>query len=267
MTWNLLEGGSDAVSGPRHDLIGEVLRAERPDVLVACEAGDVDAGPLADALRGAGLSGRATAGADPGYDVAVLVRPPSVLEGFEEVASGGPSPFAVARVAVPGLGSLGIVAAHLHHLDVEARLRQAERAASLLDARMPRAVVGDLNALSDEDGLDAAVLGTLPEHHGARHAHADGRLATGVPAVLRAAGLRDAWRVLHGGRGPDANGHTVPTDIPQPPRFGPLRLDYAFLSTELLARLRACRVVRSAAARRASDHLPLVVELADDAAA
>ena len=66
----------------------------------------------------------------------------------------------------------------------------------------------------------------------------------------------DAERPALADRLPDAEpGYTYPADAPW------LRLDYAFASPDLAPRLAACDVVANDLAARASDHLPLVVEL------
>jgi exonuclease III len=77
-----------------------------------------------------------------------------------------------------------------------------------------------------------------------------------VLAPLLAAGYVDCYRTLH-----DEPGYTYPADAPW------LRLDYAFASRELAPRLLGCDVVGGGLAARASDHLPLVVELSSGAAA
>ena len=65
------------------------------------------------------------------------------------------------------------------------------------------------------------------------------------------AGYVDAFRMIE----PDGRGYTFPTWDPH------LRLDYAFMPARDVARLRRCRVLKSAAADTASDHLPLEMTL------
>jgi endonuclease/exonuclease/phosphatase family metal-dependent hydrolase len=76
----------------------------------------------------------------------------------------------------------------------------------------------------------------------------------------------DAWRLAHAGE-PWAAGATVPTALPQPPRFGTLRLDYIWLSSDVPAALTACDVWREAPAPAASDHYAVVADLEPHGAA
>jgi endonuclease/exonuclease/phosphatase family metal-dependent hydrolase len=67
---------------------------------------------------------------------------------------------------------------------------------------------------------------------------------------LRKAGYRDAFQEV--GDGPAA---TIPLDDP----FG--RIDYFFVPEKMMGRLRKCWVRDDAAARAASDHLPVVLDM------
>ncbi|MGH9407820.1 MAG: hypothetical protein ACRD1V_00040, partial [Vicinamibacterales bacterium] len=64
-------------------------------------------------------------------------------------------------------------------------------------------------------------------------------------------GYADAFRALH----PADPGLTLPAVAPQ------VRLDYVFVPSGQVDRVRQCNVIDSAAARRASDHLPLLALL------
>lgn len=65
-------------------------------------------------------------------------------------------------------------------------------------------------------------------------------------------GYVDAFRALH----LDEAGHTFPTWDPH------LRLDYTFVPAEFRERIHACDVVTHPAAPAASDHFPLLTEIA-----
>jgi endonuclease/exonuclease/phosphatase family metal-dependent hydrolase len=69
------------------------------------------------------------------------------------------------------------------------------------------------------------------------------------------ASYADAWRLLHD----DAPGHTFPTWDPH------VRLDYVFVPTRDAARVRRCEIVTSPAESRvASDHFPLMADVANE---
>lgn len=260
LTWNLREGGHDEAEGDRTEAIGAVLSAEPADVVVLPECGDLAGdGRLARVIRAAGLSGRTTSAGPRGFDVGLVVRPPARLVAFAERPSGGRVPLAVGLIEAPGLGRLSVVGAHFDAEGPGLRERQAAHVTGLLPELEPLVVVlGDLNALSHQDGLGPDVLSAMSERHAARHADGRGQPATGAIRVLAESGLVDAFLAA---ATPGERGATVPTAIPVPPRFAPLRLDYAFITAPLVARLRSCRVVRTALAATASDHFPLTLRM------
>ena len=75
--------------------------------------------------------------------------------------------------------------------------------------------------------------------------------------MMGADGYADAWRILH----PDSErdpGYTFPVWNPH------VRLDYVFTPAAYAARVTSCEVRRAPdAARTASDHYPLLVELSE----
>jgi endonuclease/exonuclease/phosphatase family metal-dependent hydrolase len=82
-------------------------------------------------------------------------------------------------------------------------------------------------------------------------------IARSTIEMMGADGYADAWRTTH----PDAvrePGYTFPVWNPH------VRLDYVFTPAAYQARVRACEVRTSPeVARSASDHYPLLVELAE----
>ena len=265
MTWNLLEGGRGA-EGPRLDLITSVLRAVQPDVLTACEAHGLAEDPrlLADIAAAVGMRAR-LAPADDGAHVLLLTRPSVAVTHFGALALAGPRRAAVGVLRAPGLPEIMLAGCHLDARDPSQRLREAQVLLASMPPQWPRVVMGDLNSISHEDGLTRRDLMSLPLHHVERHVAPDGEPDTRVTQALSAAGLVDAWRLAHAGV-PVAAGATVPTAIPQPPRFGSMRLDYIFLSADIPAALTACEPWREKPAPRASDHFPLVADLEPHAA-
>jgi endonuclease/exonuclease/phosphatase family metal-dependent hydrolase len=260
MTWNLLEGGESA-EGRRRDLIAQVLREARPDVLLLVEAGGLAA--EADALRD--LSAVLTMRGFPllapsGRHLLLMVRPPVRIVVAEGMDAGGLQPALLARLQVPGLPDLQIAGVHLDFRSPLVRRQEMRRVLAALDASQPRALLGDLNNASHEDGLSRSEILALPLHHVERHVQADGLFDTSVTQDLAAAGMVDLWRLAHAGE-PTQAGATVPTDIPRPPRFAAMRLDYIFLSADAPVALRSCDPWRRQPAPGASDHFPLVADL------
>jgi exodeoxyribonuclease-3 len=110
-------------------------------------------------------------------------------------------------------------------------------------------LVGDFNTLAPGELLE---IGRLPARLRALVWLSGGRIRSRTIRRVLDAGYVDAFRTLH----PDAPGLTFPVWDPH------VRLDYLFLPSTRRAALVSCEVVTSGPVRSASDHLPLLTELA-----
>ncbi|HTM26251.1 MAG TPA: endonuclease/exonuclease/phosphatase family protein [Vicinamibacterales bacterium] len=110
------------------------------------------------------------------------------------------------------------------------------------------ALVGDFNTVAPGELLD---FGVLPQKVRATVWLSGGRIRWRTIQVVLDGGYCDVFRVRH----PDDPGLTLPAISPQ------VRLDYLFVPKLNLDRVGRCEVVRSEAARQASDHLPLLAEI------
>ena len=110
------------------------------------------------------------------------------------------------------------------------------------------ALVGDFNTIAPGELLDFA---SLPQKVRATVWLSGGTIRWRTTQVVKDAGYADAFRVLH----PADPGLTLPASKPT------VRLDYLFVPQPHLERVARCEVVRSDAAAKASDHLPLLSEL------
>jgi endonuclease/exonuclease/phosphatase family metal-dependent hydrolase len=110
------------------------------------------------------------------------------------------------------------------------------------------ALVGDFNTVAPGELLD---FGVLPQKVRATVWLSGGRIRWRTIQVVLDAGYCDVFRARH----PDDPGLTLPATSPQ------VRLDYLFAPKLNLDRVGRCDVVRSDAARQASDHLPLLAEI------
>ncbi|MER7893426.1 endonuclease/exonuclease/phosphatase family protein [Micromonospora sp. NPDC094482] len=263
MTWNIRTGGRDGDGRDRRDAIVEVITAQRPDVLALQELRGFDADLLAGFADRLGLRPH-LARSCLGQPVAVLVRPP-----LRTLAAGSlrrPFHHAAARVALAtDAGPLTVLGTHLNpysggwrRIEVDWLARAVRRAPGGLAL-----LGGDLNAL-DPATDHAGRLDRLPPAYRRRHLRRDGRTVdTRAVAVLLRAGLVDLYRAAGG---PDeAEGLTVPTRHGGA-EFAGMRLDYLLGTPALAARTRDCRVVRGGAADYASDHYPVLAEVALDPA-
>ena len=263
MAYNLFEGGFGG-GGRQLDLIASVLRAARPDVLALCEAhGLEDPRRFTDFAAAVGLRG-IVAPAASGFHLALMARPPHSVVAFAAADVGGLNPVGAGCVRVRGLGDLDVIVAHLDYRSALARQHEVESICGAISSDRPCLVLGDLNALSHRDELTRRDLLALPLHHVERHVDEVGDVQCGATRRLEAAGFVDAWKAIHPDS-PAADGWTVPTALPMPPHFGGMRIDYVFASAMLAPRLLACDPWRESPAERASDHYPVVAQVALDA--
>jgi len=112
----------------------------------------------------------------------------------------------------------------------------------------PHVVAGDFNTVAPGELLDVAAL---PQKVRATMWLSGGRIRWRTIQLMLDAGYTDVFRALH----PDDPGLTLPTGVPQ------VRLDYLFVPAAQLGRVTRCEVIRTAPARDASDHFPLLAEL------
>jgi endonuclease/exonuclease/phosphatase family metal-dependent hydrolase len=152
------------------------------------------------------------------------------------------------------LGEIRLFAAHLASRHEEKTHPRSGEIAAILEVlhevEGPHLLVGDFNALHPEDEPGTPPPGIEPRGDALPGAARD------VLDPLTQAGYVDCYRAHR-----DDPGYTYQADAPW------LRLDYAFASRDLAPRVTACEVVSGPLAARASDHLPLVVELRSSAAA
>ena len=112
-------------------------------------------------------------------------------------------------------------------------------------------ITGDFNTLAPGEQL---AVEKLPYRLQALLWLTGGRIRWKTVQIMLDAGYLDAYRMLH----PDDPGFTFPTWDPH------VRLDYAFVPAASADRLKSCRVVAEPGGLKdASDHLPLLTEIAD----
>ncbi|MFD6566454.1 endonuclease/exonuclease/phosphatase family protein [Micromonospora profundi] len=265
LTWNIRTGGRDRGGPDRLDQVVAVAAGLAPDVLALQELRGFERGGLMAEVAGRlGMTAH-LARSCFGQPVAVLVRPP--LRVLDAGTLRRPFHHAAARVVVAtSAGPLTVLGAHLYpysggrrRMEVDWLVAAARRAPGSLTL-----VAGDLNSLDPIVDHTARLAG-LSDLYRRRHLRrGGGAVDTRAVARLLAAGLVDLWPASADGA-PEADGLTVPTRFGGA-EFAGMRLDYLFGTPELAARVRECRVVRGGAADTASDHYPLLAELAVDPA-
>ncbi|MFU8849715.1 endonuclease/exonuclease/phosphatase family protein [Micromonospora sp. SL1-18] len=277
MTWNILTGGRDRDGTDRWDRIVAVVTAQRPDVLALQELRGLDrAGRMAELAGGLGMTPY-LARSWFGQPVAVLVRAPLRMLRSGRVRR--PFHHATAQVQVAtGAGPLTVFSTHLNPWSGGRRRMEADWLAAAVRRTGGRLALlaGDLNTLDPTVDHTARLAG-LPSRYRRRHLRRDDRTVdTRAVARLLDAGLVDLWPHTGGGEGTagpagaacaqeddggEPDGPTVPTRHGGA-EFAAMRLDYLLATPELAALTRAVRVVRGGDADTASDHYPVVADLA-----
>ena len=265
MTYNLLygsherEGDALVFREERAAAAREVVLGEAPDILGLTEAVYVGGdGRLvrADFARRFALEHLYAAGFAGEWASCIVSRHPIVRTARLPFGTrDGSQPASALRVEIACDGRPLTVDVVHPSPNVREHERAAAMAMLLASAPRPYVLMGDFNSLSDEDPYDAAVLaaelrGNVP----APEALAARMLERQVIAAVRGHGLVDTMP-------PAARTHTLPTRLPRRATQGArLRIDYIFVSPELVVERAA--VIQSAAAERASDHYPVVAEIA-----
>ncbi len=252
LTYNIREGGVG-----RANEIAEVIRAASPDVVALQEASD----PVV-VERLARLTGFRFFGSRWSHSTGFLSRipvreyawrhPPRTRHALLEVsfAEGYPRLFVLHLRAWFSKWSERRRARELRGLldGIKEQLVREEHAFAF------HVLAGDFNALAPDELFDptpmpAWIRGMV---------WLSGRdIARSTIEMMRDDGYVDAWRALYADHRNDP-GYTFPVWSPH------VRLDYVFTPTEYASRFTACEVRQTPeAVRTASDHFPLLVEVAD----
>jgi endonuclease/exonuclease/phosphatase family metal-dependent hydrolase len=201
----------------------------------------------------AAATGLPSVAARRGRSVAVIGREP-----FEGVRWIRPrwSQHAFVDLKLPS-SALHIVGVHLSAVHAAwTERRRVHELRSLLAAiagnvSPKHVVIGDFNTLAPGEALDFA---KLPRRLRLLVWMSGGKVRWQTIAIMLGAGYLDCFRQIE----PTAPGHTFPTWEPH------VRLDYAFVPAASAPALRRVAVVSEGPVAQASDHFPLLVELADD---
>jgi endonuclease/exonuclease/phosphatase family metal-dependent hydrolase len=266
MTYNLLyafherQGQTMQYHEERAHAAREVVRAEAPDILglteaIYCGFGGRILRP--DYVSMFGLPHLYAAGFEGDFGNCLLSRVPLVQAARVSLGKTvlGNEPSAIRATLENGL--------HVDLVHPSPRVREAERVAAmapiLSSFTRPYVLMGDFNALSDEDPYDAATLvreltGNVPDPQALAARMLDRQLI----AEVRRHGLVETLA-------PADRTHTLPTtlDRPHATQGARLRLDYIFVSPEI--RVHGAHVVKTPGTELVSDHYPVVADLELDA--
>lgn len=254
MTYNILGGG-----GKRAGLIRSVIAQEKPDILALNECNGWHR-ENAKLLReyAAALGMNAVMAVKHGANVVLLVkRDLPILEVLSDTERQGHG-LLVVKVEAPDGRPLKVIATHMMHTSPDVRLKEMREIVRYIGAGERCVVMGDLNSISPHDEAD---LELVPESQRKRFAK-DGKIDTTVIERLESAGMIDAYRLKH----PEwsESDRTVGTAISKDPAHARarLRLDYIFVSLNLADGVERAEILNTDLTNRASDHFPVVVDLA-----
>lgn len=245
LTYNIRHGGVG-----RADAIAAVIRDCAPDIVVLQEATRPD---VVKTLAAEG--GFSEHGSHRGQSLGYLSRVPIARAVWRRPLL---SRHAFLELA-PADRDVHIVGVHLSavHAAWTERRRLMELASLLRTVRARQTgfhvLAGDFNTLAPGERLDVQ---RLPPRLRPFVWLSGGSIRWKTVAAVLAAGYADAWRHLHGDAAADQAGWTFPTWDPH------LRLDYVFAPGAHAGRVTRCEVVTTAGVAAASDHLPLLAELA-----
>lgn len=249
LTYNIREGGAG-----RAEQLAEVIGAANADVVALQEARDP-----AIVERIATLAGYTQCGSRRAHSTGFLSRAPVVEHAWRHPPR---TRHALLEVTL-GDGLPRIFVVHLRawfsNWTEQQRVRELRGLLAGIRAQLAREdnafafhlIAGDFNALApgehfDPSPMPAWIRGMI---------WLNGRdIARHTIQMMATAGYADAWRGGH----PDAAqdpGFTFPVWHPH------VRLDYVFTPSAYAQRIVSCEVWRPPAARTASDHYPLLVEL------
>lgn len=258
MTFNIFEGGDSLLNNRTYRLetIARIIRGANPDVVALQECTDWDKEgqkTLREFERQVGML--ALLAVTNGFPVGLLVKPDYGVLFADALTQGFWHGALEVVVADADNVTTRFINVHLHPNDPRVKFREISKVLENYAEGERTIVLGDMNSLSHLDNLE---LSDLSRETQSRHV-VEGALDFRVSKSLEAAGFVDAYAALHQGN-PEP---TIPTRAARGSRFTPARLDYIYVSRDMRSWLRSIEVVKNDYSEVASDHYPLVLEIAE----
>jgi len=254
MTYNILEGGEGRV-----DPLAETVRLAGADVVVVQEAWDRELFQrLADRLHMDCFLAEHPTNAQGHCGLLSRWRIREAVN-HAGVRSGGEARLSRAvfhAVVESGGVTLPVIGVHLHAGELweneERRLEELEEVLEIggIFSGMPHVIAGDFNSSHPQQVIDESKVRPATRERVGRQGNEFPRKV--VRAMLEA-GYVDAHALHHAGK---ELGRSFTTAHPA------MRVDYIFVSPDLCPQVRSCDVFTPSIGRYASDHYPVVAELA-----
>ena len=258
MTFNIFEGGDSLLNNRtyRLDNIARIIRRANPDIVALQECTDWDKDgqkTLHEFERQVGML--ALLAVTNGFPIGLLVKPDYGIMFADAFTKGFWHGALDVVVADADNVTTRFINVHLHPGDPRVKFREISKVLEKYDGGQRTIVLGDMNSLSHLDNIE---LSDLSRETQSRHV-VEGALDFRVSRSLEAAGFIDAHAALHQGNPKP----TIPTRAARGSKFTPARLDYIYVSRDLRSSLRTIEVVKNEDSDVASDHYPLVLEIAE----
>ena len=239
LTYNICRGGTG-----REGALAHVITSCQPHLVVLQEA---TAPSVVERIAAA--TGMAQWGSKAGESLGFLSRAPVAEHGWHRPRF---SRHSFLEVDLGGVGTIFGVHLSAVHAAWTERRRAIELQSLLRSIRAEKRgfhmLAGDFNTLAPGELLNVR---KLPHRLRALVWLSGGRVRWRTIQLVLDAGYTDIYRRLH----PDTPGQTFPTWDPH------VRLDYVFAEQGHAERITSCEIVTHQAAREASDHFPLMVEV------
>jgi exodeoxyribonuclease-3 len=241
LTYNICRGGTG-----REAALAQVIESCHPDLVVLQEATSP-----AVVERLAAVTGMPQWGSRSGESLGFLSRAPVAEHGWHRPRFSRHS-----FLEIDMAGTMGTIFG-VHLSAVHAAWTERRRAIELqslmrgirAEERGFHVLAGDFNTLAPGELLNVR---KLPHRLRALVWLSGGRVRWRTIQLVLDAGYTDIYRRLH----PDTPGQTFPTWDPH------VRLDYVFAEQGHAERITSCEIVTHPAANAASDHFPLMAEIA-----
>jgi endonuclease/exonuclease/phosphatase family metal-dependent hydrolase len=259
LTWNTLFGGFDGTDARRYQLLLEVIRDVRPDVLLLQELKGYEANGaklLYQTEQALGLRGLLGLAPHTGQNTAIFFRPDIQPLSFEVDAVHFHHAASIAQLKLPDVvESVSFASVHLCPNSPRVRWREASYLVNLADPAKLALVAGDFNSVSPHDP-EPEGWENLSPHFRSRYLLPGSATADRETlATIYHHGFIDVAHKL----GPTGEA-TVPGASFPKSEFVFFRCDHVVATPRLADKAVSYRVIKDPRTDAASDHYPVLVE-------
>lgn len=246
--YNIFRGGED-----RLNVIGDILQQINPDICGILEAVDWHKKnkELSVFFKKKGFNFLKISKANSRHNIAIISKFPvkikSYKQGFRHV---------VVKVSLKEkkYNEFSFFFVHLSHVSEKDRLKEVKNLIDIINNK-PCIIMGDLNSLSDVDPYGEEILNKFKKLNITKFGKE--KLTFSVIKKLKKLRFIDVAEYL---------GKSFITSVPTPfnkdPYHAvPIRIDYAFVSRELISYIKNQNILKNKKSNLGSDHYPLFIDI------